>query len=379
MGRLEWFILEDDAGLRALEPEWRQLALSIAEPSIFHSPEWIQTWWAHFGAGRRLHLAGARRDGRLVALAPLCTKRGRGGIRVREFLGSEEADLAGFLLAPGEEALAPLLARFVLEQPGWHLTDLWCLAAGSGSAEALGSALRSGRARHEVSTLTINPILDLRPDDWDAGASRSMLKDLARQRRVLGRQGKLALVFPNDLDEVEAALAELRALHGARWSGQGELSRLQLPDYWEWVRAIAREAWRQGWLYLPRLVLGSQLIAVGLYFLYERRLFYWMGGHDPAFARHSPNLLVTLAVVEDLRVTRAADVLDFGRGDEWYKLRWTQASVTLQRVMAWRGVRGSAAHVWRGRIRPWAWAHPEWSRPVRRFRRAVRRLAARAR
>lgn len=376
MDNLEWFVVDDDAGFRTLAPEWSRLARSMAEPSVFTSPEWIGTWWSLFGAGRRLHLAGARRDGRLVGLAPMCTRHGPGGVRVREFLGSEEADLGALLLAPGEEALAPALAGAVRDRRGWDLLDLWCVADGSPTAGAFRATLGAGGTGHELATLTINPVLDLRPDDWDAGASRSMLKDLARQRRVLGRQDKLEVVFPAGEAEVEAALADLRAFHAVRWGQQGEISRLQLPDYWAWVRAITLTASAAGWLYFPRLVLGDRLLATGLFFLYGRRCFYWMGAHDAEFARQSPNGLLILAMIEHLRVTGVADLLDFGRGDEWYKLRWTPASYPLLRVMAWRGLRGHAAHFWRGRVRPWAWAHQGVSRPIRRAKRAVRRLLA---
>ncbi len=373
---LEWFAVDDEAALAALAPEWARLAATAAEPTLFASPAWVRTWWAHFGAGRRLSVVGARRDGRLVALAPLCTRRGA-GVRVREFLGSEEADLGTLLLAADEAAtLGPALARAVLETGGWDLLDLWCVAEDSPTAVAVGAGLAPLGGRREATRLTVNPVLDLRGDRWDAGASRSMLKDLARQRRVLGRQAKLEVRFPADAAEVEAALADLRAFHAARWAGQGEISRLRLPDYWAWVAAITRTAHAEGWLYFPRLVLGDRLLATGLYFLYGRRLFYWMGAHDGEFARHSPNGLLMLEMIEHARVTGRVDVLDFGRGDEWYKLRWTRQSYPLLRVMAWRGLRGEALHLWRGRIRPWAWAHPSLSRPVRRARRAVRRLLA---
>jgi CelD/BcsL family acetyltransferase involved in cellulose biosynthesis len=320
---------------------------------------------------------GARRGGTLVALAPLCTRR-VAGVRVREFLGSEESDLATLLVAPGEAALAPALARAALEGDGWDLLSAWCVADGSATAQALRDALAAAGVRHEVAPLTVNPVLDLRAEKWDAGASRSMLKDLARQRRVLERQAKLEVRFPSDAAEIEAALADLRAFHAVRWANRGELSRLRLPDYWAWVSAITRTAHAEGWLYFPRLVLGERLLATGLYFLHGRRLFYWMGAHDAEFARHSPNGLLTLEVIERLRVAGLADVLDFGRGDESYKLRWTGHAYPLLHLTACRGVRGRAALFWQNRVRPWAWAHQSVSRPVRRAKRVVRRLLARA-
>jgi CelD/BcsL family acetyltransferase involved in cellulose biosynthesis len=369
----EWSIVRTEAGWQELVPEWRRLAGALPEPSMFLTPEWAGVWWRHFGEGRRLHLAAAHRDGDLVALAPLCTRRGPGGVRVREWIGSEEADLQSLLVAPAEADLAPGLARFAVSDTAWDLVDLWCLPPAEPAAEAWRRALLASGVRHEQTRQTVNPVLSLRGDAWQAGVRR---EHLGRKRRALERRGTLRLVLPRDEGEVRAALADFRGLHVARWRERGEISRLALPGYWAWVRDLVEEAWRQRWLYLPRLELDGTLLATGLYFLYRRRLFQWMNAHHLAEARHSPFNLLIMAVIEDMRARDAADVLDFGRGDEGYKGRWTDQAVDLSRVLAWRRARGRVAYLWQGRVRPWAWAHPEWSRPVRSLKRSVGRLVA---
>jgi CelD/BcsL family acetyltransferase involved in cellulose biosynthesis len=371
---LDWFVVQDEAGLVELTPEWRRLVASIPRPSIFWTPEWNRVWWRHFGQHRQLHLAGARRAGQLVALAPLCTTQGFAGARIREFLGSEEADLAGLLLAPGEGALAPGLLRFALQDRGWNLCDLWCVPKDSPTAGAWTDTFGSIDSRHAITTLTVNPVLDLTTPSGVEGVRRSLLKNVARKRRGLAREGKLELTFPETVEEVEAALTDLRALHRARWGTRGEISRLDLPDYWSWVRGLVLEAFGSGWLYLPRLRLDGRPVATGIYFLYQRRLFYWIGGFAPALAHRSPYHVLTLSIIEHVTATGAADVLDFGRGDETYKADWTATTLPLLRLMAWRGAAGAAAYLWHGRVRPWAWAHQDWSRPLRRLKRSVGRL-----
>jgi CelD/BcsL family acetyltransferase involved in cellulose biosynthesis len=368
---VEWFVASQADDLLGLEPEWRALAESLAEPSLFATPEWNRVWWSHFGQNRTLHLVGARVDGRLAALAPLCTRTVLGGIRIRQWLGSEEADRGGLLLAPGAESLAGDLLRRALGDPGWDLADLWCVPAG----DATGSAWRTiveggGLHHHHESLLCQNPVLDLRTDEWTEGVRR---EQLGRKRRALGRQGEVRVTFPKDADAVEAALTDLQTLHAKRWREAGEISRLTLPGYWAWVRGIAREASDRGWLYLPRLEADGRLVATGLFVLYRRRLFQWINGHALEFHRHSPFLLLQHAVIEHLRTGDVADVLDFGRGDEWYKSRWTRRAVPLERLMAWRGLRGRGAYVWTGHVRPWAWAHQTWSRPIRRLKRSLPR------
>jgi CelD/BcsL family acetyltransferase involved in cellulose biosynthesis/peptidoglycan/xylan/chitin deacetylase (PgdA/CDA1 family) len=354
MGEIEWLVIEDEDGLRGLQDGWRRLAAASADPSMFETYEWNRVWWSTLGRGRTLHVVAGMRAGELVALAPLCTKRGPGGIRIRELLGTEEADQGRLLLAPGEERRGADLAQIAIRDPGWDLLDLWCLPADTPSAAAWAPAL-TGQAGSRVSSLGPNPVLDIRTGAWREGMRR---EHLGRKRRALERQGKLSLACPVDRPGVEAALEEFRALHTARWAAVGELSRLTVPSYWEWVRGLSLEALRLGWLRLSRLELDGRLVASGLFFLYRRRLFQWMNAHDLAVARHSPFLLLVHAVLEHTVDHDEADVVDFGRGDEWYKSRWTSTAIPLQRVMAWRGLRGRGAYFWRGRVRPWAWAHP---------------------
>lgn len=370
---LAWFVHDEPADLDTIVPEWERLESSLREHSIFASPQWGLTWWAHFGRGRAMRIIGARRGGELVAIAALCTRR-RFGLRITEFIGSEERDMASILTAPGEEALAADLVRLVLTRDDWDLLDLWCIPGGSPTAAALTEALAAQGPRHELVQISRNPVLDLSTDAWDAAASRSRLRRLGAKRRALERNGKLELTFSHDADNLDGALAQFRDLHLTLWRSRGETSPLQISDYWSWVRAITLTAGRHGWLYLPRLSLDGRLVATGIYFLYRRRLFFWMNAYDTAFARQSPSQLLTLALIEDVRSARTVDVLDFGVGDEAYKFHWTQTSLPLLRVMAWRGHRGRAAYLWQGRVRPWAWAHPGITRPMRRWRQFRRLL-----
>jgi hypothetical protein len=71
MGRIEWFVVDDEGGLASLRDEWRRLATVSADPSLFSASEW------------------------------------------------KEADQTRLLLAPGEEALGPDRARVAVEDRLW--------------------------------------------------------------------------------------------------------------------------------------------------------------------------------------------------------------------------------------------------------------------
>jgi CelD/BcsL family acetyltransferase involved in cellulose biosynthesis len=372
MSNLTWFCVQDEEGFEEMASGWRSLAARMPEPSLFATYDWNRVWWKCFGRGRELHITGVARDGELVAIAPLCTARSVGGVRVREFLGSEEADQGRFLIAADQEPLGVELAQAAIRDAAWDLLDLWCIPAGTPSADAVAGCLRSSGTGHRITELATNPVLSLSGDAWKDGERR---EHLGRKRRGLERHGRLALVLPADLSGVERALEAFRTLHVKRWAAVGEVSRLTVPAYWTWVRSLCLEAFSQGWLRLPSLVLDGTVVATGIFFLYRRRLFQWMNAHDLTLARHSPFLLLIQSVIQHTVEHREADLLDFGRGDEWYKSRWTRTALSLQRVMAWRRIRGRGAYVWRGRVRPWAWAHPSWSRPLRTLKRSLHRVA----
>ena len=90
------------ADLEPLAADWDDLVRAMARPSPFLLHGWLVEWWRHFGPGRTLAVAVAKRQGRLVGAAPVYVARAR-GVRVARFLGAHESSLSDLLLAPGED------------------------------------------------------------------------------------------------------------------------------------------------------------------------------------------------------------------------------------------------------------------------------------
>ena len=45
--RLE--VLGETSELRAFEPAWQQFLRRLPAPTPLQTPEWLLTWWTHFG------------------------------------------------------------------------------------------------------------------------------------------------------------------------------------------------------------------------------------------------------------------------------------------------------------------------------------------
>src|SRR5262245_23624727 len=98
---MECEILTTEAALAALAPEWESLQERCGK-SIFTAYHWCGSWWRHLGreAGYTLHIAVGRRDGRLVAVAPMAVAL-RKGLRMLEWAAADVADYCDFLLEDG--------------------------------------------------------------------------------------------------------------------------------------------------------------------------------------------------------------------------------------------------------------------------------------
>lgn len=138
---VELSVIRDLSALRALEPEWRELARAGGSGALFRGPDWLIPWWQHYHRvlGAELVVlvarAGAGDDHALVGLAPLYERK----IKVA-LLELREIRLLGdagprppaldVLIRPGlEDKVGAALARQLVElSPEWDQLELEPLA-----------------------------------------------------------------------------------------------------------------------------------------------------------------------------------------------------------------------------------------------------------
>src|SRR5438477_12173604 len=104
-------IIDNESAFSSLANEWRELLSDSDANAVFLTWEWMFTWWRHFAGGRSLWIIAVRKDGCLIALAPLAIARGqwrRFGLPTVEFLGTRDvgADYLDVIVRRGFEAAA---------------------------------------------------------------------------------------------------------------------------------------------------------------------------------------------------------------------------------------------------------------------------------
>jgi len=142
--------------LELLSPDWGPLA--EASGNVFGTPEWLTTWWRHFGADQELRLYTVRDEGRLVALLPLVVWRRRSP-RVLRFAGHGPSDVMGPICAPADRpAAAAALKQVLSADDDWDVL----LAERLPSPDLLPDSLRERELQRDAS-----PLLEIGGTSWD--------------------------------------------------------------------------------------------------------------------------------------------------------------------------------------------------------------------
>ncbi len=297
-------LVDDEASLAALEPDWWKLWRACPAATPFASPAWLLHWWEAFRPGR-LATVAVRQDGRLVGLAPLWLENGPQGRRLLP-LGIGITDHLDVLLHPHAPDAGPAIVEAVLSRPDW---GIWSLEELPPDAMALGFPLPDA----EITDHGACPVLSLEGEHVPSPKRRKLRMSLNRVGRRNGQ-----VVAPNDF---AGFLDDLIRLHGARWRERGEPGVLDDPVVRRFHEAAIPRLAAAGLARLFTLTIETRV--VGAYYgLHHRdRAYAYLGGFDPAFAFESPGTVLMGHAIEAARREGARE-FDLLRGQEPYKYEW---------------------------------------------------------
>ncbi|NLC57459.1 MAG: GNAT family N-acetyltransferase [Armatimonadetes bacterium] len=356
--------------VEALCEAWDALAARDATATTYQGSAWLATWFRHHPNVRPRVFVAFRGD-RLTAAIPLCAYRARfqlASTRILRLAADNDSDYGNALVDPEHPGdLAELVGAGLLRSRTWDLLDLRHIPASASLAQAVRAASGPSRIHHVAQDVA--PYLDIR-SEWQASVSRNQRSQVLRHRRQLEAEGPVAFDVARSADEVVGMLDQFARIHIARWRQRGETSVFCIPTQRAWLHAACQALHQRGELYLCRLALAGNPVSMGLYVLSGRRLTNYMIAFQEEYRRFGPAHLLIAAAIEDVRRRNLADIHDFGRGGEEYKLRWTRATQPLERILvARRSLAGSAALCWAARVQPFIWRHYRAATLLREFRR----------
>jgi len=305
-----------DPPLPAVRDDWSRLAEEHG--SVFATPEWLLTWWRHFGADREL-LLSVEDD----AVLPFYVWRQR-PLRVVRVLGHGPGDELG----PFGPASRDRLRHFVEAER----FDLLVCQQLPGPEPWLPS-LPGGK----LLSRNGSPVLDFAGQTWKellAGKSRNFREQVGCRARALEKQFDVSYRLVTDADE--GALDTFFRLHGLRHGGPTTVTQTEA-----FQREFAARAAERGWLRLWLLELDGRPAAAWLGYRFAGAECYYQAGRDPSYDKQSVSfVLLTHTIREALE--DGAHQYRFLRGDEPYKYRFATSDPGLETILV---AHGAAARV----------------------------------
>ncbi len=341
----------------------------------FMSFEWLSTWWKYWGKGKRLQLFFFDRGGTTVGFVPLFSTRSM-GVTNYYVVGHRTSNYLDVVSAPGEqEAVLRALCRTLAERRSPTLLNLMDVSSASPTYEALRALAGDRTVGLSFYRLYTCPFAAL-GEDWQkyfAGVMgrkhRSQVRSAARR---LAGLGDVRLRVLADAGPIEDMLPKVRAIHEERFRRQynNALGDRKIAFLQELLPSMSGNA-----IALVVLELDEEPIAFLLGLKSGSVLIDYIQGFDPAFERYSPGNLLIFELTEWL-VSAGYEALDFSKGDEVYKRRWSTGETEnyLALIAIGSGIR-LGLYLWRERLRMGSllWLRRRgYNRTIKRFLGTVR-------
>ena len=302
---VEWRYLSE---LETFADEWRELAARALEPNIFYEPAFVLPAAKIFGrdVGALLVWSGTS-PRKLLGFFPGRIEPRRYGLKLPVLVGWTHpyAPLGTPLVE--REAAEPVIAAWLAhladdpELPGLVLLPL--LPTDGPFAAALDAIVR--RAQMPVADFNTHQRAQLMPDDdrlfyVERTLGRHRHKELRRYVRRLGDVGALLFTTATEQEAVAGAIADFFTLESRGWKGKAGTAAVLDDDVHGFFTAAVGGLAAEGKVAINRIFIDGRAIAVTITLRSADTAWFWKIVYDEKFAQHSPGVVLTFAVTEDL-------------------------------------------------------------------------------
>jgi CelD/BcsL family acetyltransferase involved in cellulose biosynthesis/predicted ATP-grasp superfamily ATP-dependent carboligase len=314
------------------EPGWNALALRSDTRSVFQTHEWMRAWQTAFDARHEPLFVTVSDASGVVAVAPLMTDARKSG-RIR-FLGDGRADYSDVLAGVAKPEAVSSILEALFRECRWDVIDLNNIPAASTTIALAQAAC----ARAGFRTLTEDRFVcsALLIEGHEEAARLAFNKpSLRRRQNYFEKRGRLVARDFTAFSDVEPYLDAFFEQHVARWATTPTPSLVLDPCNRTFYCVLARNLAARGWLLFSVIELDGQPISMHYGFDYNGSVIWYKPTYDPAFAAHSPGLLMIRHLI-GYSLDRRRRELDFTVGDEPFKRRFANSYHRTSRIRIFR-------------------------------------------
>jgi CelD/BcsL family acetyltransferase involved in cellulose biosynthesis len=325
---LQFEIISEAERLRHFAPEWSALVEAQPHATPFQLPDWLMTWWSHFGSGSLRVFVFRNHD--CVGVLP-CFLHDWNGARQITLVGSGVSDYLDPPLAASHKcAVLSCLREQLAATCDWDVCD-WQDLSYDTALEALAGGPITLQKREEV------PGVEVRL----SGKFETFWEERPRYlRRNTRRSGEKArpcgpLTFRMTAEPDPNLIHALVRLHTARWNATGKPGMIEANHTKAFLFDVTRQFAHTDMLRFFTLYYRGDVVAIILAFVYRRIVYEYLTGSDPAYKQFS---FGSVLLYEAIRACYAQGFCawNFCRGDEPYKADWGGQAIRRCRIVLQR-------------------------------------------
>ncbi len=315
--------INDPAEFAAISADWRRLLAQTPGATYFQTPEWLATYWQHFGDRQRLRVLVIEQQGQTRGILPLVVRASRRlatQIRVLTYPLDDWGSYFGPIGPDPTDTLAAGLEHIQHTPRDWHVLELsWIDALGADdgrTADALEQIdlPTTCETRHTSALIQLDAY-----DGWEqywASRQSRWRNNVRRSEKKLAARGKLThLRYRPEraaggnprFDLYEACEQIARASWQAGSTTGTTLVHDEVRDFFRESHAVAARA---GALDLNLLLVDGQPVAFNYAYHHRGHVFGLRTGYDANAASEGAGSVLQARMIED----------SFERGDHTYDL-----------------------------------------------------------
>ncbi len=327
--------INDPEQLEDLRLIWNLLVSQTRGASIFHTLDWLQVYWKHFGADQQLRVLVVSSGNTPIGILPLTVVREKTRVGTVRVLTYPLHDWSTFFgpIGPNPTATLTLAMQHIHNTPrDWDLLDMrWVNRDEQDHMRTPWAIEHAGYAAHE-STWKSTSMIDMDPGWEQYWSSRSgkMRNNIRRDEKRLQQRGSFEYIRyrpagtalgDDDLRwDLYDACIEIAA---ASWQGSSEtgttLSHDSVAEYFRDVHVVAV---KNGMVDISILKVDGKAVAFSYNYVCNGHLIGVRRGHLPEFACCGAGNVLLVHLLRD-SFERADHSLDMGPGSADVKRRWS--------------------------------------------------------
>jgi len=332
-------LVDTESGLETIADDWRSLH-ERAGLTPFADYDFIELWWKHFGKcdGWRLHIICGYENGKLVAVLPLAIIK-RKGMRVLKWAGNDTCDYCDVLVEKPE--YADLLWATVRESKQYDFAVLEDVRPDTFSS----SILEKFAEKHATNNSYHLEINWKSGKEWFASLSRPARSKFSRRVKHMKEKGPVAFEM-RKAGEVPDSIIEdfirLKIDWAKKLDKQGIFQKEGVSQYFHDLFKKQPHGYN---LLVFYITCNATTVAVMSCITHKNKAYGYSLAYNPEWGEFSPGNMVSTNLVMYI-VDNGFSVFDFLRGDEAYKLRYTNKSNQLNEFTFSRNILGSLGLVY---------------------------------